>query len=204
MRLRLAEFSLSLHPDKTKLIEFGRFAAERREQRGQDKPETFTFLGFVLICGKSSSGRFLVLRKTRRDRMRATLKRVKGELRRRMHQPIPEQGRWLRQVVTGFFAYHAVPTNSRALTAFPPPRIGPLEARALAAQPESSHAVAADVAPRQRLAPTQPRPASVAQPALRRQTPKVGAECLNRACSDLSGGRAAMRVPTANLSHTFN
>jgi RNA-directed DNA polymerase len=118
MRLRLAEFSLSLHPDKTKLIEFGRFAAERRDQRGQDKPETFTFLGFVLICGKSSRGRFLVLRKTRRDRMRATLKRVKDELRRRMHQPIPDQGRWLRQVVTGFFAYHAVPTNARALAAF--------------------------------------------------------------------------------------
>ena len=92
MRLRLAEFSLSLHPDKTKLIEFGRFAAERRDQRGQDKPETFAFLGFVLICGKSRSGRFLVLRKTRRDRMRATLKRVKDELRRRMHQPIPDQG----------------------------------------------------------------------------------------------------------------
>jgi len=118
MRVRLAEFSLSLHPDKTKLIEFGRYAAERRERRGQDKPETFTFLGFVLICGKSSRGRFLVLRKTRRDRMRVTLKRVKDELRWRMHQPIPEQGRWLRQVVTGFFAYHAVPTNSRALAAF--------------------------------------------------------------------------------------
>jgi RNA-directed DNA polymerase len=118
MRLRLAEFSLSLHPDKTKLIEFGRFAAERRQRRGQNKPETFTFLGFVLICGKSGHGRFLVLRKTRRDRMRATLKRVTDELRRRMHQPIPEQGRWLRRVVTGFFAYHAVPTNSRALAAF--------------------------------------------------------------------------------------
>ena len=118
MRLRLAEFSLSLHPEKTKLIEFGRYAAERREQRGQNKPETFTFLGFVLICGVSSQGRFRVRRKTRRDRMRGTLKRVKDELRRRMHQPIPEQGRWLRQVVTGFFAYHAVPTNSRALSAF--------------------------------------------------------------------------------------
>lgn len=118
MRLRLAAFSLSLHPDKTKLLEFGRFAAERRQRRGQNKPETFTFLGFVLICGESSSGRFLVLRKTRRDRMRATLKRVKDELRRRVHQPIPEQGRRLRRVVTGFFAYHAVPTNSRALAAF--------------------------------------------------------------------------------------
>jgi group II intron reverse transcriptase/maturase len=118
MRLRLAEFSLSLHPEKTKLIEFGRFAATERERRGKDKPETFAFLGFVLICGKSHRGRFLIHRKTRADRMRGTLKRVKEELRRRMHQPIPEQGRWLRQVVTGYFAYHAVPTNARALGAF--------------------------------------------------------------------------------------
>jgi RNA-directed DNA polymerase len=118
MRLRLAEFSLSLHPEKTKLIEFGRYAAERRQQRGQNKPETFTFLGFTLICGTTRSGRFQLQRKTRRDRMRVTLRRVRDELRRRMHQPIPEQGRWLRQVVTGFFAYHAVPTNTRALAAF--------------------------------------------------------------------------------------
>jgi RNA-directed DNA polymerase len=118
LRLRLAEFSLSLHPEKTKLIEFGRYAAERRHQRGQNKPETFTFLGFTFICGTTRTGRFQLQRKTRRDRMRATLRRVRDELRRRMHQPIPEQGRWLRQVVTGFFAYHAVPTNSRALDAF--------------------------------------------------------------------------------------
>ena len=118
MRLRLAEFSLSLHPDKTKLIEFGRHAAANRQQRGLKKPETFTFLGFTLICGTSRSGRFQLQRKTRRDRMRATLRRVRDELRQRMHQPIPDQGRWLRQVTTGFFAYHAVPTNRRALVAF--------------------------------------------------------------------------------------
>ena len=118
MRARLAEFSLSLHPDKTKLIEFGRHAAVNRERRGLKKPETFTFLGFTLICGTSRSGRFQVQRTTRRDRMRATLRRVRDDLRRRLHQPIPEQGRWLRQVTMGFFAYHAVPTNSRALAAF--------------------------------------------------------------------------------------
>ena len=115
---RLQEFSLSLHPDKTRLIEFGRFAAAQRAQRGLGKPETFNFLGFTFICGRSRRGHFLLKRKTRRDRMRAKLKEVKGELRRRMHQPIPEQGKWLRQVVTGFFAYHAVPTNSRALQTF--------------------------------------------------------------------------------------
>lgn len=118
LRLRFAEFSLSLHPAKTRLLEFGRYAAERRRKRGRAKPETFTFLGFTLICGAFANRRFLIFRKTRRDRMRATLMRVKDELRWRMHQPIPEQGRWLAQVTRGFFAYHAVPTNSRALAAF--------------------------------------------------------------------------------------
>lgn len=118
LRTRLQAFSLSLHPDKTRLIEFGRHAVARRAKRGLGKPETFNFLGFTLICGQTRTGRFQILRKTRRDRMRATLRRVKDELRRRMHLPIPEQGRWLQQVTTGFFAYHAVPTNSRALGAF--------------------------------------------------------------------------------------
>ena len=118
MRARLEEFSLSLHPDKTRVIEFGRHAAANREQRGQGKPETFRFLGFTFICGKTRAGKFLVKRKSRRDRMRAKLKEVKAELQRRMHQPIPEQGRWLKQVVTGFFNYHAVPTNFSALAAF--------------------------------------------------------------------------------------
>jgi group II intron reverse transcriptase/maturase len=118
MRERLQEFALTLHPDKTRLIEFGRQAATRRAQRGDDKPETFNFLGFTLICGKSRQGRFLLKRRTRRDRMRAKLREIKEELRRRMHEPIPEQGRWLKRVVTGFFNYHAVPTNSDALVAF--------------------------------------------------------------------------------------
>src|SRR5262252_3451016 len=118
MRKRFEEFSLSLNPDKTRLIEFGRFAADRRAQRGLGKPETFNFLGFTFICERNSRGQFLVKRATRRDRMRATLRRVKEELRRRMHEPIPEQGAWLKQVVRGFFAYHAVPTNGPALRAF--------------------------------------------------------------------------------------
>jgi group II intron reverse transcriptase/maturase len=118
MRARLEEFALTLHPEKTRLIEFGRFAAERRERRGLGKPDTFTFLGFTFICGRSRQGKFQLKRKSRRDRMRAKLNELKTELRRRMHQPIPEQGRWLGQVVTGFFAYHAVPTNDRALQTF--------------------------------------------------------------------------------------
>jgi RNA-directed DNA polymerase len=118
MRKRFEEFSLSLNPAKTRLIEFGRFAVERRAHRGLGKPETFNFLGFTFICERNSRGQFLVKRTTRRDRMRATLKRIKDELRQRMHQPIPEQGAWLKQVVRGFFAYHAVPTNGAAVRAF--------------------------------------------------------------------------------------
>jgi RNA-directed DNA polymerase len=118
MRTRFETFALALHPEKTRLIEFGRQAAVNREKRGLGKPETFNFLGFTFICGKSRGGKFLVHRKTRRDRMQAKLKEVKEQLRRRMHQPIPEQGKWLRQVVTGHFVYYAVPTNSRALSAF--------------------------------------------------------------------------------------
>ena len=118
LRARLEEFALSLHPDKTRLIEFGRFAADRRKQRGLGKPETFKFLGFIFICGKSRRGEFLVHRKSRRDRMRTKLQEVKKELRKRKHQPIPEQGRWLGQVVRGYFAYHAVPTNGSRLGAF--------------------------------------------------------------------------------------
>jgi len=118
LRVRVEEFALSLHLDKTRLIEFGRHAVDRRARAGLGKPETFKFLGFVFICGKTRRGQFSVQRKTRRDRMQAKLKEVKQELRKRMHQPIPEQGRWLAQVVRGYFAYHAVPTNRASISAF--------------------------------------------------------------------------------------
>jgi len=118
MRTRLEEFSLALHPDKTRLLEFGRNAAGRRKRHGLGRPETFTFLGFIFICGRSRRGAFQLQRKTRGDRMRAKLRQIKEELRRRMHDSIPMQGQWLRQVVRGYFAYHAVPTNSRAICAF--------------------------------------------------------------------------------------
>jgi RNA-directed DNA polymerase len=115
MRARFEEFSQTLHPEKTRLIEFGRYAACNRERRGLGKPETFTFFGFTFICGVTQRSQFQLKRHTRRDRMRTKLKEIKEELRRRMHQPIPEQGLWLRQVVTGFFNYHALPINVRAL-----------------------------------------------------------------------------------------
>src|SRR5262245_7092623 len=118
MRERLGKFALSLHPEKTRLIEFGRFAAERRKRRGFGKPETFNFVGFTFICGKTRAGKFQIKRKTRADRMRAKLKMIKEEMWRRMHLPIPEQGKWLWYVVNGYFNYHAVPTNGQALHVF--------------------------------------------------------------------------------------
>jgi RNA-directed DNA polymerase len=118
MRKRLEEFALSLHPDKTRLIEFGRLAAAERARRGLGRPETFDFLGFTHICGKSRKGFFQLWRKTRTDRMRAKLAGIKEGLRRRMHQTIAVQGQWLGQVVAGHYNYFAVPTNARALGAF--------------------------------------------------------------------------------------
>jgi group II intron reverse transcriptase/maturase len=118
LRIRMAEFDLELHPDKTRLVEFGRHAAADRTERGDGKPETFNFLGFTHICSRSRRGGFLLARHTRRDRKQAKLLEVNGDLRRRWHQDVAEQGRWLGSVVRGFLAYHAVPTNYRALSAF--------------------------------------------------------------------------------------
>jgi RNA-directed DNA polymerase len=118
LRQRLESYALSLHPDKTRLIEFGRHAAANRERRGLGKPETFNFLGFTHICGRTRNGKFSLQRKTRRDRLRAKLREVKETMRRRLHAPINEQGTWLRQVVRGYFAYHAVPNNIQAPAAF--------------------------------------------------------------------------------------
>ena len=119
LKERLDEFALRLHPEKTRLIEFGKFAAERRARRGEGKPETFDFLGFTHICGTKSNGSgFQLWRKTKRKRLKAKIREVKDELRRHMHAPIDEQGRWLNSVLRGHYAYFAVPTNSAALSAF--------------------------------------------------------------------------------------
>lgn len=118
LRARLKKFSLELHPEKTRLIEFGRFAVENRRKRGLGKPETFNFLGFTHACASARSGKFQVRRRTMSKRMRDKLHEVKAELRRRWHQPIPEQGEWLGKVVSGYFAYHAVPYNTKALRRF--------------------------------------------------------------------------------------
>jgi hypothetical protein len=118
LRERFLRFGLELNDDKTRLIEFGRFAARDREARGLGKPETFDFLGLTHICARNRHGRFKLKRVTSKKRLRAKLQSVKAELRRRMHRPIPEQGAWLQRVVRGHLAYYAVPDNSAALRAF--------------------------------------------------------------------------------------
>ena len=118
LRERFAEFGSELHPEKTRLIEFGRFAAENRARRGDWKPETFEFLGFTHICAKTQNGRFKLKRVTSKKKMRAKLHSVKTEMRRRWHHSIPEQGRWLASVLAGHYRYYGVPDNIRALQAF--------------------------------------------------------------------------------------
>ena len=119
LRERLGKFGLELHPEKTRLIEFGRFATERRKQRGEGKPETFNFLGFTHICGTNyQTGNFTVRRNTMGKRLAAKLKDIRAQLQRRMHAGLPQTSQWLRQVVRGYFQYHAVPGNWRRLRAF--------------------------------------------------------------------------------------
>ena len=115
----LAKFGLELHADKTGLVEFGRFAARDRKQRGEGKPETFTFLGFTHFCGqRSKDGAFIVWRITAKKRMVAKLKAIKAELQRRKHHRTIEVGAWLRKAVLGYYQYHAVPGNSSQLRIF--------------------------------------------------------------------------------------
>jgi group II intron reverse transcriptase/maturase len=118
LKERMQKFQLELHPEKTRLIEFGRHAAANRKRRGLGKPEAFDFLGFTHICGKTSRGRFTVLRQTIRKRLQAKLQQVKTELRRRMHDSIPTVGAWLKSVVGGHLRYYGVPGNRYALAHF--------------------------------------------------------------------------------------
>ena len=138
LKVRMKKFGLELHPEKTRLLEFGRFAARDREKRGDGKPETFNFLGFTHLCGKTSKGRFTVVRQTIRKRLQAKLREVKTELRRRMHHPIPEVGQWLKAVVSGHVRYYGVPTNTSALHLFRL-TVGDHWHRALSRRSQSGH-----------------------------------------------------------------
>lgn len=118
LKERLTKFGLELHPEKTRLILFGRFASLRQEERGEGKPETFQFLGFTHICAKTKDGKFSILRQTIKKRMRAKVQEIKEQLRRRMHAPIRTTGRWLSSVIAGHFRYYGVSGNFRAMGQF--------------------------------------------------------------------------------------
>src|SRR5437667_11049008 len=118
LRERLGKFGLALHPDKTRRIEFGRYAERNRKQRGEGKPESFEFLGFSHTSGKSRNGWYTVRRKTIRKRMRAKLQQIKQQLRKGMHDPVSQTGAWLKSVVQGYFNYYAVPGNLDSLNTF--------------------------------------------------------------------------------------
>lgn len=118
LRARMQQFGLEVHAEKTRLIEFGRFARVSRERRGEGKPETFDFLGFTHICAVTRNGRFTVKRQTIAKRLRGKVREVSGKLRAIRHTPMPEQGKWLRQVIQGYYNYHGVPGNRKALDAF--------------------------------------------------------------------------------------
>ena len=118
LRERFEKFNLRLQDDKTRLIEFGRYAAENRQRRGDGKPESFAFLGFLHVCDTTRKGKFIVLRQTLRQRMQAKLKAIKVDLRRRLQNPIPVAGQWLRSILLGHYQYLGVPSNGRKLAAF--------------------------------------------------------------------------------------
>ena len=118
LRQRLAKFGLELHPEKTRLIEFGRWAPQNRARRGESKPETFDFLGFTHMCGRTKKGWSQVLRRTSKKRMARKLKEMRRALMRTRHIPVPAQGAWLSKVLAGYFGYYAVWTNLRLLRSF--------------------------------------------------------------------------------------
>ena len=205
MRERLQEFALSLHPEKTRLIEFGRFAAERRERRGLGKPETFNFLGFTFICGKTRSGKFQLQRKTRRDRMRAKLQDDQGGA---VTAHAPADPRTGEMAGAGRPRLLQLPRSAdqRSRTGrVPAPCHRPLAAHAAASQPEGSDHVGTDDAAGGRLAPETDHPPSLAERSLCRHTPEVGAVCGKAARTVLCGGRAMKRaslpLPTLFVGH---
>jgi hypothetical protein len=196
---RFRKFKLELHPDKTRLIEFGPFAADNRRRRGEGKPETFAFLGFTHICAKKrSNGRFTVLRQTIRKRLQAKLSEVKAELRRRMHDPIPEQGRWLHSVVGGHIRYYGVPMNSPALIIFrfqaAISGIAPCRDAVRLAVSLGPGCIGSSTAGRLPHAPVTPIPCAALA-----SSPEARAGCGKAARPDLCRGLCAIMVPTATI-----
>jgi nucleoid DNA-binding protein len=198
-RERLAKFGLELHPDKTRLIEFGRFAARDRKARGEGKPETFTFLGFTHYCGqRHKSGTFTVWRITAKKRMVAKLKAIKVELQRRMHDRMADVGAWLRKVVLGYYQYHAVPGNTTQLRIFKL-RVCRLW-QSILVRPASAPRCRGNVLP-QSWTGGFLHPAFCTPTLMLASTPVIlrKSRMRRRASTDLSGGRSVMVVPTATV-----
>jgi group II intron reverse transcriptase/maturase len=194
---RLVKFGLELNAEKTRLIEFGRFAARERERRGEGKPETFTFLGFTHYCGKRrGNGAFIVWRKTAKKRMIAKLSAIKAELRFRMHEPVASVGAWLQKVVVGYYQYHAVPGNLDRLRIFGQ-RLRRLWRLVLSRRSEGG------MLPWDRLTPIFNRWIPIARVLhpypMERFSLLIrgGSRMRKRARTALCGGRSAMVVPTA-------
>ena len=195
---RFARFNLELNAEKTRLIEFGRFAAQNRRRRGLGRPETFAFLGFTHMCGKTRTGRFALRRKTIAKRMAAKLREVNASLRQRRHWPVAEQGQWLGSVVRGHTAYYGVPGNIAAVSAFRK-QVTRLWGRcASAPQPASSPDLGADGPPRKRDGSLPPGSRILGRTSGSTPVPKAGAQCGSSARWDLCGGPPARAVPTGN------
>ena len=184
---RLAKFGLALNTEKTRLIRFGRFAAQQRAERGLGRPETFDFLGFTHYCAKTKDGRFAVRRRTIKKRMAAKLKEVKTSLMVRRHWPIEMQGRWLGSVVRGHLAYYSVPGNIQQVTAFREEVIR-LASSAPAPQPEDPDELATDASPCRSVDPTRPLHPFLAQRAPRRQNPSQEPSALDAHAGICAGG----------------
>ena len=196
---RLAKFGLELHPEKTRLIEFGRYAARERKQRGEGKPETFNFLGFTHYCGqRHKTETFTVWRITAKKRMVAKLKAIKVELQRRKHDRTSQVGAWLRKVVTGYYQYHAVPGQYRSAAHLQTARQSTVAQRSGSSQPTREEEVGDTDSGLRKVDTTTPNPASLSlTPA---STPLIlhKSRMRRRARTDLSGGRSVMSVPTGS------
>jgi len=200
LRERFAKFGLGLHPDKTRLIEFGRNADWTRRRRGRGKPETFDFLGLRHICARSKNGRFWIRRITIAKRMRAKLKQINIELKRRRHQPLPDQGAWLRSVVQGHLAHYAVPGNIVAVAAFRTQLTPALVQGATAPQPTYPAQLDADEPPSEPMAPTRPRKTPLPQCALRRHHPRQEPSAVIPHAGICAGGRPQGRSLPRSVS----
>lgn len=172
LRERFAQFGLTLHPDKTRLIEFGRSAARNRRDRGDGKPETFNFLGFTHACSRTRKGQFTVLRTTMRRRWQAKLQAVKAALRRRLHAPIPDQGAYLRSIVAGHARYYAVPRNAPRVHAFRHALVRLWWAALRRRSQNRPRVVGTDAPPEHALAPDSSHLPSVPEPAPRVSDPR--------------------------------